>query len=516
MSDPRPKTPPDPRRRTRRQFLKAAGLSAAAACALAKGTPAMPAAAPPARRPNLVFVLADQLGTTRCGYAGDAKARTPVLDGLAARGIDFRQAVSNTPVCAAYRASLLTGKYTTTTGMVINELRMRTDHECFGHVLTRAGYRTGYVGKWHLYANQLGNHHDPKNSFVPPGPDRLGFDGYWAAYNFHHEYYKAYYHTNSPEKISYGDGVYEPDGQTDLAIDFLGRAAKAGEPFALFLSYGTPHDPWGPDNVPPEYLRLFDEASLGHPPNYRDENDPYADGWARLSPAERRRLPAWRRGYYAMVANLDWNLGRLLAAIDKAGLAESTIVVFSSDHGEMFGAHGRRAKNIFYDEAARVPLLVRWPGHVPAGAVSDACLATVDIMPTLLGLAGLAVPRAAEGMDLSHVALGRKGPEPEAALLQNTGACAAWEDGHEWRALRDKRYTYAVYRVDKAERLFANLADPYQMTDLASDPAHKATVERFRGMLAARMASLNDTFEACTWYRDHWIRDRIILRGARG
>ncbi|MBE3123454.1 MAG: sulfatase-like hydrolase/transferase, partial [Planctomycetes bacterium] len=298
MSETRPETPPDPRRRTRRQFLKAAGLSAAAACALAKGTPAMPDTAPPARRPNLIYVLADQLGTTRCGYAGDAKARTPVLDGFAAQGIDFRQAVSNTPVCAAYRASLLTGKYATSTGMVINELRMRTDHECFGHVLTRAGYRTGYVGKWHLYANQLGNHQDPKNSFVPPGPDRLGFDGYWAAYNFHHEYYKAYYHTNSPEKISYGDGVYEPDGQTDLAIDYLGRAAKAGEPFALFLSYGTPHDPWGPDNVPPEYLRLFDEAALGNPPNYQGENDPYADGWARLSPAERRRLPAWRRGYY--------------------------------------------------------------------------------------------------------------------------------------------------------------------------------------------------------------------------
>jgi arylsulfatase A-like enzyme len=476
----------------------------------------MAAADPAARRPNLIYVFADQLGTNHCGYAGDAKARTPVLDGFAAQGVDFRQAVSNTPVCAAHRASLLTGKYTTSTGMVINELRMRTDHECLGHVLSRAEYRTGYIGKWHLYANELGNHEDPKNSFVPPGPDRLGFDGYWAAYNFHHTYYNTYYHTNTPEKVSYGKGVYEPDGQTDLAVDFLGRAAGGDKPFALVLSYGTPHDPWGPNNVPPEYMRMFADAEMPNPPNYAPENDRRADAWGRLSADDRRNLAAWRRGYYAMTANLDWNLGRLLAAIDKAGLARSTIVAFSSDHGEMFGAHGRRAKNIFYEEAARVPFLVRWPGRVPAGVVADACLSTVDVMPTLLGLMGLPVPRDAEGMDLSHCALGRTGPEPEAALLQNTGACAAWEDGYEWRALRDKRHTYAVYRVDKSELLFDNVADPYQMKNLASDPAHKATMERFRAMLAARMASIDDTFEASTWYRDRWIRDRVILHGARG
>jgi arylsulfatase A-like enzyme len=510
-------TRPDPRRRTRRQFLKAAGLSAAAACALAKGTPTMAATDPAARRTNLIYVFADQLGTTRCGYAGDTKARTPVLDGFAAQGVDFRQAVSNTPVCSAHRASLLTGKYTTSTGMVINEIRMRTNHECFGHVLTRAGYQTGYVGKWHLYANQLGNHYDAKNSFVPPGPDRLGFDGYWAAYNFHHVYYGAYYHTDSPEKLSYGEGVYEPDGQTDLAIDFLGRAVKADKPFALFLSYGTPHDPWGPDNVPPKYLRFFEDVALANPPNYEPENNPYADGWGRLDAAERGNLPAWRRGYYAMVANLDWNLGRLFAAVDKAGLAENTIVAFSSDHGEMFGAHGRRAKNIFYEEAARVPFLVRWPGHVLAGSVSDACLATVDVMPTLLGLMGLPVPKAAEGMDLSHCALGRKGPEPEAALLQNTGACAAWENGYEWRALRDKRYTYAVYRRDKSELLFDNQGDPLQMRNLARDPAHGDALDRLRKQMAEKMKSLDDTFEACTWYRDHWTDGkRNIVASAKG
>ena len=217
-------------------------------------------------RPNLLFVFADQLGYSRCGYAGDEKARTPNIDRFASQGVNFCNAVSNMPVCAAYRASLFTGKYTTSTGMVINELRMRTDHECFGHVLTGSGYETGYVGKWHLYANELGHHLDARNSFVPPGPDRLGFDGYWAGYNFHHNYYDTYYHTDSPEKIPYGEGVYEPDAQTDMMIDFIN---KSSQPFAAFLSYGTPHDPWADNNVPEEYIDMFRDVrfpKLDNPP----------------------------------------------------------------------------------------------------------------------------------------------------------------------------------------------------------------------------------------------------------
>ena len=467
-----------------------------------------------AKRPNLIFVFADQLGYTRCGYAGDKKARTPNIDRLAGQGINFRQAVSSMPVCSAYRASLMTGKYTTSTGMVINELRIQTTHECFGHVLTKGGYQTGYIGKWHLYANQLGHHYDAKNSYTPPGPDRLGFDGYWAAYGFHHIYYDAYYHTNSPEKILYGKGVYEPDGQTDLAIDYLERASKTDQPIAMFLSYGTPHDPWSAKNVPPEYAAMFKDVKFPNPPNYKPTNDKYADGWGRLSPQQRRVLPSWRRNYHAMTANLDWNIGRLLKAIDRLGLADDTIFVFTSDHGEMFGAQGRRAKNIFYEEAARIPLLVRWPKRVRAGTVSDAPICNVDFMPTLVSLMGLKAPKAAEGTDFSHCALGKKGAEPEAAFMQNTGACAAWRDGHEWRALRNKQYTYATYRVDKSELLFDNVSDPYQMTNLAADPAYKATLERFRKMLATKMKSINDDFAACTWYRDNWTKDRIIVKTA--
>ena len=183
----------------------------------------------------------------------------------------------------------------------------------------------------------------------------------------------------------------------------------------------------------------------------------------------------------------------------------------------MLGAHGRRAKAIFYEEASRVPMLVRWPRAIKAATQSDVCLSTVDVLPTPAGLMNLDYPPDVEGMDLSHCLLGQPGPEPQAAFMQGTGAVAIWEDGHEWRALRDKQFTYAIYRVDGKELLFDHLNDPYQMTNLADDPGHSHQLERFRAQLKAKTADVKDTFEASTWYRDHWTDGarRIVRSAAR-
>jgi len=171
----------------------------------------------------------------------------------------------------------------------------------------------------------------------------------------------------------------------------------------------------------------------------------------------------------------------------------------------------------FYEESARVPMLIRWPKKIPAGSVSDACMASPDIMPTLLGLAKLPVPKAVEGMDLSQVAQGKKGKEPEFAFLQGMGHTYLWRDGFEWRALRDKQYTYAVYLSDGKELLFDNVADPIQANDLAGDPKHEAKLKELRSKLKAKMGQLNDTFEKCSWYRDNWTDGkRNIIRGAKG
>jgi arylsulfatase A-like enzyme len=492
----------------RRKFVAGAAASVGA---LALGHHAN-AATP--KRPNLVFVFADQLCYGSCGYAGNEFARTPNMDKLAADGCNFHQAISSTPVCAAHRCSLMTGKYQSSTGMVINELRMSPYHECFGESLTKSGYRTGYIGKWHMWANQLGQHDLIKNGFVPPGPYRLGFDGFWAAYNFNHVYHRAPYFLDDPTP-HIRDG-YEPDGQTDMAIHFLKDTKKSAVPFALFLSWGPPHLPWTWDNVDSEHAELYRHANLPQAPNFSNVSDPYGDNWQKLPPNYEQVAEDRKRIYYAQVANLDWNLGRLMKALEDTGEADNTIVVLTSDHGEMFGAHGREGKLIFYEEAARVPFLVRWPARIPAKTVSDALLGTPDIMPTLLTMMDIGIPSAVEGMDLSRQAMGKDGADHEPAHMQGMGATASWTDGTEWRALRDHEYTYAIYRRDGKELLFHNRQDPYQMIDLTGDRSCAALLKHFRQMSEKWRKEMNDEFHACSWYENHWTKDRNITMTARG
>lgn len=463
-------------------------------------------------KPNLVYMFADQLRLCSTGYAGDTRAKTPNLDCLSQEGLDLCNAISGHPVCAPYRASLFTGKYTTSTGMVINEIRINRDHETFADVLNKNGYETAYIGKWHLYANELGNHYDPKNSYIPKGRDRLGFNGLFASYNFHHENYgeNSYYHLDSPQKLFWGG--YEPDAQTDMAIGEIKKFAEQGKPFALFLSIGTPHDPWEQWNVPTEYYEMFRNVKFGYPENYGAENDPHADDWARLSEEERRALPEWMRVYYAMIANVDKNAGRVLEAINECGIAENTIFIFTSDHGEMFGAHGRRAKNIFYEEAVRIPFLIKWGDRLPRGK-NDVCLNTVDIMPTLLHMMGIEqIPSGVEGRDLSGCLFGCKDTEePFGALMQGTGATAIFEDGHEWRGYRTKEYTYAVYLADGEEHLYHNISDSLQQHNLAQDPNYRNVKERLCALMHKEMERVHDRFRPSSYYVGKYIKDRKIL-----
>jgi arylsulfatase A-like enzyme len=465
------------------------------------------------RRPNLIYVFADQLRYSSCGYAGDEYARTPNMDAMAAQGCNLHQAISSTPVCAPYRASLMTGKYQSSTGMVINEIRLSPEHQCIGHSLTNAGYNTAYIGKWHLWANQLGHHNLIRNGFVPPGPYRLGFDNFWEAYNFNHIYYRSpYFNEDATPHIR---KQYEPDGQTDVAVDFLKKAAQKDEPFALFLSWGPPHSPWGQGNVHPKYAELFRNISIPLAPNYSTVSDPYADNWQKLPPDFDSTIRDDIRTYYAQVANLDWNLGRIMKSLDENGIADDTILVFTSDHGEMFGSHGRHGKLIFYEEAARIPFLVRWPNKIRAKAVSDVLLGTPDIMPTLLSMMNIPVPSGVEGQDLSKAILDNTSAGPDVAHMQGMGATAAWADGSEWRGLRDREYTYGVYQRDRKEFLFNNRKDPYQLSNLADDRSRASMLTHYRMVSEEWRKGQNDTFERCSWYQ-RWTEDRNIITTAKG
>ena len=468
-------------------------------------------------RPNIVLLLADQLRYQSCGFAGDARAITPNIDAIAKAGINFKNYVVSTPVCSATRATLWTGKYASTTGVVVNELRLNPNHDCLGHVLTAAGYTTDYLGKWHLWANEAGGHQRPQNGFCPPGPYRLGFDDYWAAYNFHHGNYSAYYYRDAPKRI--GIKGFGPTHFTDRAIERIKQHAKNDEQFAMVVSYSPPHDPWSKNNVPPEWYERFKGMQVDLPKTWSDTPDRRMDRNAdprRWVSHWKKNIPEYVRVYYAMTAALDEQIGRVLKALDDAKIADNTIVIFSSDHGEMFGAQGRVFKMIFYDESARVPMVMRWPGKIKPGTISDAAMSSADVMPTILGLAGIKSPPQAEGMNLAHLAQGKAGPEPDFAFLQGMGHTYLWKDGFEWRAIRDKQFTYGVYRSDGEELLFDNLADPHQANDLSDDPKHAAKLAELRGKLKVKMAEVKDPFQKCSWYRDHWTKNRVIMQGGRG
>lgn len=469
--------------------------------------------------PNLIFVITDQLRNDVFSCRGDEIARTPNIDRFKSESADFTNAVAVTPVSAAARASLFTGKYSSSTGMVINELRLNPNQRAIGHVLTENGYNTAYIGKWHMYGN-CSDHSSDECAFIPKGPDRLGFNGEWKAYNFHHENMNSYYYEDKKEKIYYGQGTYEPEEQFKMAIRSLDRLSGEKKPFALFLSVGVPHDPWTKDNVPAKYYQRYANVPFSLPSNWSDTPDKYMD--RNTDPKRwidywKKNIPEMKRVYYSMVSSIDDYLSDLMAKVSELNLDENTIIVFFSDHGEMFGENGRVYKMIFYDSAARVPFMVRWKGKIKAGQEIDACLNTPDIMPSLLSLMDLPIPESVEGTDLSPLALGKKCREPEFAFMQGMGHTYQWKDGHEWRAVRDKQYTYARYLIDGSELLFDNIADPRQTQNLVNHREYDKILKRMRKQMQTKMHELKDEFKPCSWYRGKWVdEERCIQAAAKG
>ncbi len=267
---------------------------------------------------------------------------------------------------------------------------------------------------------------------------------------------------------------------------------------------------------------MYKDVSFPHPENFSPNPDQYADrnkdpkAWKKWIVG---RLEEWRRCYYAMVTMMDDELGRLSDALNKAGVEDDTIFVYTSDHGEMFGAQGRMYKLTFYEESAHIPFYVRFPGRTRNNSSTDVCLNTPDIAPTLLGMASVPVPDQMEGTDLSNAAMGKKGPDPDYALLQGVGHTYLWKNGAEWRAVRDKRHTYARYLVDGKEHLYDNQTDPFQKNNLVDDKSAKALLKRMRKALTRKMNQIDDQFLPFTEYREKFMAPDdpySIVAGAKG
>ena len=466
------------------------------------------AAQPAAQRPNVLFYFPDQLRAHETGYNGGRNIPTPNIDRLASQGVNFTNAISSCPLCTPYRAMLQTGRWPTMSGGVMNWINLPSTGQSMADVFARAGYDTGFIGKWHLAAGGRAGSLKrgdpvkprPESEFVPPGPMRMGYQ-HWEAFNFHANFAKAFYYRDTPERLIMPG--YETDSETDMAIEFMRKRSEARRPFFLVVAPHPPHPPWRPEQTPANKLEVT-PRELYWRPNVKGRKDtPVFDP----------------RCYYAMIGNVDDNLGRVMRFLDESGLAGNTIVVFTSDHGEMLASQGRYNKMVPYTEAVDVPLLIRWPGHTRAGSRSDALYTPMDHFPTLAGLCGLDIPDIVNGMNLSAHALGRKGPERESALMMNY--VSHWDypesgtEWPEWRGVRSKQFTYCRW-LNGAEELYDNMADPYQNRNLFDGRKAPDVINRMRARLKDLLADSRDEFPPGTTYGTWFTPDRDMLRNALG
>lgn len=432
-------------------------------------TAALFAAAAPAA-PNILLVVADQWRAQAFGYAGDPNVRTPNLDRFERESVNFTQAVSGMPVCTPMRATLLTGQRPLTHGLFLNDVSLRTDSVSLAKELKAAGYDTACIGKWHIDGHGRSN-------FIPR-ERRQGFD-YWKVLECTHAYNRSPYYADTAEKL-FWEG-YDAQAQTRDAQRYLADPARKQKPFLMWLAWGPPHNPY--ETAPAKYREQYDAAKLKLRPN--------------VPPEAQKPARAWLAGYYAHCAALDDLFADLLRTLDANGLAENTIVVFTSDHGDMLGSQAQQRKQRPWEESVRVPMLWRLPKSLGVAARRTAAtLNTEDIMPTLLSLCGRSIPKTVEGFDFAgHL---RGGPDPSGGAtvircVSPFGEFLRETGGKEYRQVRTTRYSY-VRDLSGPWLLYDHEHDPYELDNLVGKPEHAKLQADLDALLTRKLTEQRDEF----------------------
>lgn len=426
--------------------------------------------------PNLLFIFPDQWRGSAIGFLDEEPVVTPRLDKLAAQSLVLTQAVSNFPVCSPYRAMLMTGQYPHANGVTSNcnsktepfGVELGKNARCWSDVLADKGYAQAYIGKWHLesprkpYVKSYNNRPDfAWNEWTPPDR-RHGFD-YWYAYNtFDRHNTPEYWATDTPRDGRVKVEQWGPEHEADQAIAWLRNAdakmRKAGQPFAMVISMNPPHMPY--HMVPEKYLKAYADKTDAQLVNGRPNVLPAESRWGKYTRAQ-------LRNYYAQITGVDEQIGRILDAVDALDLADNTIVVVSSDHGNCLGIHGFISKNNHYEESMRIPLIVRWPSKIKPRR-DDLLISVPDLYPTILGLMGFSddVPKTVQGASYANLFRTGKGERPTSQLYMYL---PPGEPTIGRRGVRTHRYTMMIERKPEGDQytLHDNVADPYQLKNIA-------------------------------------------------
>lgn len=432
-------------------------------------------------KPNILYILVDQWRAQATGYAGDKNAITPNLDKLASESINLKNAISGTPVCTPHRASLMTGQYPLTTGMFMNDVLLDTNATTMAKVFKKAGYNTGFVGKWHIDGHG-------RNTYIPPTRQQ-GFQ-YWKALECSHDYNNSAYYIGDSKKKMVWEG-YDVIAQTEDVIGYIKKQASQANPFLMFISIGSPHDPY--QTAPEKYRKIYENRDFKINPNVPED---------KIEKVKKDLL-----GYYSHITAIDECIGKMWQSLKDLGIDENTIIVFSADHGDLLGAHGAWNKQQPYEESLRVPFLVHYPklfGKTPK--TLPTLINSPDIMPTLLGLSEIKIPNSVEGIDFSGVLKGTKKDKITQTLIACYQPFGQWTrrmGGKEYRGIYTGKYTY-TRDLNGPWLLFDNEIDPFQMNNLIGKPEFAAIQNDLDLRLKSELVKRKDEFRPGMEYIKKW------------
>jgi arylsulfatase A-like enzyme len=470
----------------RRRFLQT--TTAASTAALAKHSVAESAKS--AKRPNLLVIHCDELNFRTIGCYRDtlrpeqafmwgrepgAVCDTPHIDRLAGEGALCTKFYAATPVCSPSRASLISGQYPQNTPVTNNNLHLGDEVVSFAELLKRSGYATGYAGKWHLDGNG-------KPQWEPAR--KFGFSD--NRYMFNRGHWKQLEETAEGPRVKARDArggpSYDVRGadEESFATDWLSTKAiefideHKDEPFCYMLSIPDPH---GPDTVRAPYDSMFDDSVVEKPRTF-DKDPDQSPSWAKPDKKCNYRMAQ----YHGMMKCIDDNVGRIVKHLEKEGLLDDTIVIFTADHGDMRGEHRRQNKGIPLEASAKVPFVIRYPRAIEAGLRIEEVLNTVDFLPTILGMMDVKTAGREEGRDCSALFTAGKAPAgwEDVTFMRSTGAPGSKRVG--WIAAVTPRYKLILSSEDEPWLLDLD-EDPDELQNFITGPEHRGTVKQLAAAL---------------------------------